>query len=177
MGDRELSGAKKDTIVHSLGNKALEAAYDSSQLIASTPKKQLLFRGQGENAALIDSLHPADGALYGFAPKTRLLGPAAAVLRYNCFSRIVASLAGRICSFHGFVIAMTSALSLSLELFQKLRGRLSSPTGFPEIGFCILFRILYIQPEVQKVLRNYFGIISDSSLSAQNPEIEGWPRN
>ena len=36
---------------------------------------------------------PRGEELYGFAPKTQLLGSAAAVSRYYCFSRIMASLA------------------------------------------------------------------------------------
>ena len=39
---------------------------------------------------------PTDGRRYGFLSRTLLFGAAAAVLRYNCFSRILAVLANRI---------------------------------------------------------------------------------
>ena len=37
--------------------------------------------------------NPTDSRWYGFLPRTLLFGAAAAVLRYNCFSRIIAALA------------------------------------------------------------------------------------
>ena len=39
--------------------------------------------------------NPADGSWYGFMPRTLLFGSTAAVLHYNCLSRVIAPLACR----------------------------------------------------------------------------------
>ena len=58
--------------------------------------RQLPMSARDGRAAVATLRDPRGEELYGFAPKTQLLGSAAAVLRYNCFSRIMASLACRV---------------------------------------------------------------------------------
>ena len=54
--------------------------------------KQLPAATKDELAAAATLRHPTDGMWYGFIPHTQLFGPAAAVLHYNCLSRVIASL-------------------------------------------------------------------------------------
>ena len=57
--------------------------------------KQLI-REENELAAAATLNTPSGEQWYGFIPRTQFLGPAAAVLHYNCFSRATASLARRV---------------------------------------------------------------------------------
>ena len=54
--------------------------------------KQLPVASKGELAAAATGGRTVDGMWYGFIPHTPLFGSAAAVLRYNCLSRVIASL-------------------------------------------------------------------------------------
>ena len=58
--------------------------------------KQLPIKGEHELAAAVALRNPTDGLGYEFAPRAQLFGFTLAVLRYNCFSRAIAALAGRI---------------------------------------------------------------------------------
>ena len=49
-----------------------------------------------ELAAVVTLKDPVGGEWYGFIPHTQLFGSTAAALRYNCLSRVIASLACRI---------------------------------------------------------------------------------
>ena len=73
--DREWSFFKTD---HAAAYKNLPLAPDSAKL------------------CLVTLRNPEDGKWYGFWPRTLLFGAVAAVLHYNCFSRIIAILANRI---------------------------------------------------------------------------------
>ena len=57
---------------------------------------QLPVSARDGRAAVDVPRDPRGGELSGLARKTRLLGSTAAVLRYNCFSRIMAPLACRV---------------------------------------------------------------------------------
>ena len=58
--------------------------------------KQLPLKKEDELTAVATLQSPEDEKCYGFIPKTQLFGSAAAVLRYNCLSRVIASLACRV---------------------------------------------------------------------------------
>ena len=58
--------------------------------------KQLPVTTKDELAAAVTLKDLAGGKWYGFIPRTQLFGSAAAALRYNCLSRVIASLACRI---------------------------------------------------------------------------------
>ena len=58
--------------------------------------KQLPVTTQDELTAVVTLKDLVDGRWYGFIPRTQLFGSTAAVLHYNCLSRIIASLACRI---------------------------------------------------------------------------------
>ena len=57
--------------------------------------KQLPVATRDELAAAVSLKSPADGSRYGFIPRTQLCGSTAALLRYNCLSTVIASLACR----------------------------------------------------------------------------------
>ena len=73
--DREWPFFKTD---HAASYKNLPSAPDSAKLCLATLR------------------NPTDGKWYGFWPRALLFGAVAAVLHYNCFSRIIAVLANRI---------------------------------------------------------------------------------
>ena len=54
----------------------------------------VLLKGD-ERAAVASPRNPGDQLLFGFIPETRLFGSAAAVIRENCLSRAIATLARR----------------------------------------------------------------------------------
>ena len=56
---------------------------------------------QGDHSCLAEATirNPDDGLRYGFRSRTILFGAAAAVLRYNAFSRIVAEIFARLSAF------------------------------------------------------------------------------
>ena len=58
--------------------------------------KQLPATTRDELAAAVTLRHPVDGMWYGFIPHTRLFGPTAAVLRYNCLLMVIASMTCRV---------------------------------------------------------------------------------
>ena len=58
--------------------------------------KQLPVTTKDELAAVVTLKDLVDGNWYGFIPRTQLFGSTAAVLHYNCLSRVIASLACRI---------------------------------------------------------------------------------
>ena len=58
--------------------------------------KQLPLMQGGELTAVVTLQSPQDGLRYGFLPKTQLFRSTAAVLHYNCLSRVIAILACRI---------------------------------------------------------------------------------
>ena len=58
--------------------------------------KQLPVATKDELAAVVTLKDLVDGQWYGFIPRTQLFGSTAAVLHYNCLSRVIASLACRI---------------------------------------------------------------------------------
>ena len=58
--------------------------------------KSLPLRPSESNYAIIALYQPESRRWFGFRPKTQLFGSTAAVLHYNCLSRIIASLACRI---------------------------------------------------------------------------------
>ena len=58
--------------------------------------KQLPVATKDELAAVVTLKDLVDGRWYGFIPRTQLFGSTAAVLHYNCLSRVIASLACRI---------------------------------------------------------------------------------
>ena len=58
--------------------------------------KQLPVTTEDELAAVVTLKDLVDGQWYGFIPRTQLFGSTAAVLHYNCLSRVIASLACRI---------------------------------------------------------------------------------
>ena len=58
--------------------------------------KQLPVTTKDEPAAAVTLRHPVDGEWYGFIPHTQLYGSTAAVLHYNCLSRVIASLTCRV---------------------------------------------------------------------------------
>ena len=58
--------------------------------------KKLPATTNDELASAVTLRRPADGEWYGFIPHTQLFGASAAVLRYNCFSRVIASLTCRV---------------------------------------------------------------------------------
>ena len=55
--------------------------------------KNLSLNPDQADACIVTLRNPAGGLWYGFHPRALLFGSVAAVLRYNCFSRIVAILA------------------------------------------------------------------------------------
>ena len=52
-----------------------------------------------ELAAAVTLRRPVDGGRYGLIPHTQLFGSTAAVLHYDCLSRIIASLTCRVRKF------------------------------------------------------------------------------
>ena len=58
--------------------------------------KQLPVTTKDELAAVVTLKDLVGGQWYGFIPRTQLFGSTAAVLHYNCLSRVIASLACRI---------------------------------------------------------------------------------
>ena len=57
--------------------------------------QQLPVTTNDELAAAATLKRPVDGEWYGFIPHTQLFGSTAAVLHYNCLSRVIASLTCR----------------------------------------------------------------------------------
>ena len=58
--------------------------------------KQLPVKREDEPAAVVTPKNPTNGMRRGPIPRTQLLGSAAAVLHYHCFSRATAPVARRI---------------------------------------------------------------------------------
>ena len=54
--------------------------------------KQLPLLRENEPGAVVTLRNPSDGLLYGLIPRSQLFGSAAAVLHYDCLSRVIASL-------------------------------------------------------------------------------------
>ena len=72
--------------------------------------KQLPVTTKDELAAVVTLKDLVDGKWCGFIPRTQLFGSTAAVLHYNCLSRVIASLACRILKkFHVLATTMISA--------------------------------------------------------------------
>ena len=89
--------------------------------------KQLPLKAEDEQAAVVTLQSPEDGKWYGFIPKTQLFGSTAAVLHYNCLSRVIASLACRILKlpcvgyYDDFaIIAPRLIINKALEAFTML---------------------------------------------------------
>ena len=93
--------------------------------------KQLPAATKDELAAAVTLRHPVDGLRHGFIPHTQLFGPAAAVLHYDCLSRVIASLTCRalkiLCVgyFDDFGIGLPECLvKTALDIFASCKEAL-----------------------------------------------------
>ena len=93
--------------------------------------KQLPMEELDELAAAITLKQPRKKKRFGFIPKTQLFGSAAAVLRYNCLSRVLASLACRYLNlpcvgyYDDFaIVAPKLVIDKALQAFTTLRDEL-----------------------------------------------------
>ena len=55
--------------------------------------EQLPLRNEDEHVAAVTLKNPTDGPRYSYIPRTQLSGSAASFCYYNCFSRVISSLA------------------------------------------------------------------------------------
>ena len=93
--------------------------------------RQLPLKAGDELTAVVTLQSPEDEKWYGFIPKTQLFGTAAAVLHYNCLSRVIASLACRALKlpcvgyYDDFaIVAPRILIDKALEAFTKLNDLL-----------------------------------------------------